>query len=709
MPESKSTTPHPRASASLSWRRKLAFSAITTTCFFLLLEASLAVFGVQRVIDVEDPFVGFDQHLPLMEIARDDSGETVVSTASNKLTWFNQQSFPRKKTAGTKRIFCLGGSTTYGRPYQDVTSYCGWLRQLLPIAEAGSRWEVINAGGISYASYRVAHLMEELLKYEPDLFIVYTAHNEFLERRTYQDMFDRPNWSRRANLALSRTRTWSLLRHAVGKGKPQASSPQETLSGEVDEILNHTVGPADYVRDDDWRRKVVRHYELNLQRMITMAEAAGAKVLLITPAANEKDCSPFKSESNVNLSEDAVGRFRSAVENAEKAWQARDLESALDQYLAAAAIDDRHALLQYRMGRLLLQMGRDQQARTAFVRAIDEDVCPLRAVKEIRQAVREVSQSRSVPLVDFEAKLRAQCLRDHQHGCLGGEYFLDHVHPTIEIHKQLALWILQAMADQGLLAASESVDERRIQLVDAKIRQQIGPHAQGVALRNLAKVLHWAGKFEEAAPRAADALELIEGDLESQFVLADSLINMGELGAGYARYEQLFAKGDFPRAYLPFGELLADRGEMQQAKYYLTLSATLDPDVRRRARAQFSLGCVHLSLKEFDFAVESLEIAKNLFPEDRVTTERLAEAKAGAGQTDEAVDLYRQTLSSDDADADIHHRIGLLMLKLKRYQQAVSEFQAALAIDPNHGEAKRNLAIAKSIVETTAGQPVAPQ
>ena len=85
----------------------------------------------------------------------------------------------------------MGGSTTYGRPYFDNVSFCGWLRAYLQAADPTRNWEVINAGGVSYASYRVAILMEELVEYDPDLFIVYSGHNEFLERRTYPQIIAR--------------------------------------------------------------------------------------------------------------------------------------------------------------------------------------------------------------------------------------------------------------------------------------------------------------------------------------------------------------------------------------------------------------------------------------------------------------------------------------------------------------------------------------
>ena len=91
----------------------------------------------------------------------------MLATAANKKDVFNVQAFSARKKANTYRIFCLGGSTTFGRPYDDRTSFAGWLRAFLAAADPSRTWEVINAGGISYASYRVAALMDELSRYEP--------------------------------------------------------------------------------------------------------------------------------------------------------------------------------------------------------------------------------------------------------------------------------------------------------------------------------------------------------------------------------------------------------------------------------------------------------------------------------------------------------------------------------------------------------------
>jgi hypothetical protein len=174
-------------------------------------------FGVVPLAERTDTSVGFSGYAPLFIKRTGPDGEQIYSTAHNKFRWFNPQTFPVQKKEGTTRIFCMGGSTTYGRPYNDLTSFCGWLRQFLPAIDPNRRWEVINAGGISYASYRVARLMKEISDYEPDLFIVYSGHNEFLESRTYSQLLKVPEFVRNLSVLASHMRLYSVFYDIVYK------------------------------------------------------------------------------------------------------------------------------------------------------------------------------------------------------------------------------------------------------------------------------------------------------------------------------------------------------------------------------------------------------------------------------------------------------------------------------------------------------------
>ena len=54
--------------------------------------------------------------------------------------------------------------------------------------DPSTTYQAVNCGGVSYASYRLAPLVKEVLAYQPDLVIVMTGENEFLEDRTYQSV-----------------------------------------------------------------------------------------------------------------------------------------------------------------------------------------------------------------------------------------------------------------------------------------------------------------------------------------------------------------------------------------------------------------------------------------------------------------------------------------------------------------------------------------
>ncbi len=691
-----------RKKTNVSLRKKILFSALTTVLFFAMLECALTLLGVAPQTNTEDPFVGFSGLLPLMEVSTNEQGEQILSTAQNKRHWFNTQSFPKAKSKGTKRIFCMGGSTTYGHPYWDSTSFPGWMREFLPVVDSSHKWEVINAGGISYASYRVASLMEELAQYEPDLFVIYSVHNEFLERRTYEKMFEASTLSLNSRALLARTRTWALTERILKRVRRMATTAPapsdskkpnvEVLQGEVDEILNHTVGPVDYHRDVDWRAKVIHHYEENLRRMVAIARRAGARIVFITPAANEKNCSPFKSEHDRNLATTDQERLLALVQEAESDAISEDAMKLQPVLEALTKMDPNYAEYHYRLGQTFFATDRYADAQLAFSRALNEDVCPLRAVDEIKKAIERVARELQIPVVDFEQRLRQVCDIEYGHSILGEEYFLDHVHPTIDVNRRLAIWIIEELQASAIVHGKRIVNmvlAEEFSTVEEKVLGQIDQEAQAFALRNLAKVLHWAGKFDEAVPRARDVLEILPKDPESRFILARCLSNMGRSGEALEEYDQLFANGvDYPRAYLPFGQLLAETGNLEQAKAYLLMAVLHEP---KNAGAYYALGLVHLRLSEFQFAVESFDESNRLYAEDAQTLFYLAQAKAGLGNHREAMALYEKVLSKGARAANIHYQYALSLLQTNQQAKAILELEKAIEIAPDWKEAQEQL------------------
>ena len=127
----------------MSISRKILFSIVATAVFLLVLEGVLVLAGVRPDRYASDPYVGFSSTSRLFV----DDGAGGLETSEAKVPLFNRQRFPADPSVAF-RIFCVGGSTTFGRPYDDATSFCGWLREFLYAADPSKNWEVINAGGI---------------------------------------------------------------------------------------------------------------------------------------------------------------------------------------------------------------------------------------------------------------------------------------------------------------------------------------------------------------------------------------------------------------------------------------------------------------------------------------------------------------------------------------------------------------------------------
>jgi tetratricopeptide (TPR) repeat protein len=486
----------PWAVRELPFWKGAILSLVAIILFFGFLEGVLALVGVRPTLLQEDPFVGFVSNVPLFVPEMNSEGRQILTTAANKQRYFNRQQFYQKKPTGTYRIFCLGGSTTYGRPYNDATSFASWLRELLPRADPRRRWEVINAGGISYASYRVARLMKELALYEPDLFIIYSGHNEFLEERSYGALRDAPGAIKSTAALLARTRTWtamSLLMKRMNISSSSKPDQRSRLTGEVDTLLQN-FGQDIYKRDDNLRDKILMHYRLSLKRMVEIAKSVNADVIFVTPASNLKDFSPFKSQHTDGLSESDRLRVEKLLANGLELMRESRWSEALEILDEALVIDPRFAELHYRRGKVLFALGQHERAKVAFRNARDEDVCPLRALSPMQERLAEVARATGTPRVDFVDLLEQRLSAEQGHRIPGEEYFLDHVHLTIEVNGMLAFWLVEAMSERGIVQPVDTWGEQAIAAVSSQIEARLGPQ-----LRALSKI-------EDASPLASQAL-----------------------------------------------------------------------------------------------------------------------------------------------------------------------------------------------------------
>lgn len=664
----------PNRTAGLPLGRKLLYSAFIVAAFFALLELALLTLGVAPALPDSDPWIGFSGHEPLFVPSPSSAGPPQLVTAEQRRSWFNHQAFLRDKPPAAYRIFCLGGSTTYGRPYDDRTSFAGFLRAFLPALDPSRPWEVINAGGISYASYRIELLTRELVQYQPDLFVIYTGHNEFLEDRTYSSLIETPEAIRRAVRWAGCSRTFSLAQRMLHG--PPAVADRPTLPAEVEAILDRSVGPSVYHRDDRWRAQVLAHFRAALEQIVAVARNAGAEVLVVVPASNLRDCSPFKSEHQDSLTNEQLREFQVQLQAADQALQTGQLAEALARLERAVQIDPRHADAQYRYGRLLIETGDLTAARQALVRARQEDVCPLRACEAIQEIVRDTAAAWKIPLIDFAALLD----RESVGGIPGADWFLDHVHPTIEGNQRLARAVAEQLVERKVVTVQPSWTPDAFQQVAQRVVDRIDPRDHAVALRNLAKVLSWAGKVEDADRLAPQAAEHLTDDAEAQRMAGFAKLRRNETVEAQRYFEAaLRLQDDDARALCGLGEVYTRLEEHEAAGNCFSRAAAADP---QHVPAHFNLGNTLRTLGQFEAAEAAYRQTLALAPDHPDAHKNLGLARFAQGDIAGTVRYFEAALALEDHLPQRHTELGFVLIDAGALQRAEAEFQAALAIDP---------------------------
>ncbi len=500
--------PEPEAQQRPASRRRLwlfRFVAVLVGLApFVAFEGVCVLFDWGRPSLHEDPFVGFRSTQPLFVLNQE---RTRYEIPKSRQWYFRPASFGAKKAANEFRIFCLGGSTVEGEPFEPATAFPKWLEISLQAADSSRQWEVVNCGGISYATYRLVPILEEVLHYEPDLIIFCEGHNEFLEYREFDHIQRRGRLVNATLDVASRFRAFTLLREGYlrlqGISSTDRVSQRPILPTEVEALLDYRGGLEEYHHDEAWHDGVISHYRFTIHRIVQLARDAGVPIVLINPVSNFSDCPPFKSEHLENLTPDELEQWESLCEAARGYLHAekRDLHKAAQLFDQACQLDPLYAGGFYNLAKCYDAAGEFEPARAAYLRAKDLDVCPLRILQPMNDAVLEIASETDTPLVDA-LKLFEQ---RSAHGIVGGDWLVDHMHPGFAGHQLLADALTEKMIEMGVVqprSGWEAVkDDRYREHFDS-----LDPFYFERGMATLKRLRGWAqGRVDRRRPRVQES------------------------------------------------------------------------------------------------------------------------------------------------------------------------------------------------------------
>lgn len=415
-----------------------------------LLEVGLRLFG----IGTPDPLAS---DLPYQRIVQPvlqpgtlADGTAVLRTADPRLP---VQFVRSEKPPGTVRIFVFGGSAVAGLGYSPNVAFAAYLRRMLTELPDHRDVELVNLGIVALSSKQVRALaMEVLANDQPDLLIVYSGNNEFLEAhaRKYRAT-DRSLW-KQIQHRLTQTNLHRLLSRKL-HGPPRLPRPRELASSDASaqrltqtEILEHvTLTPREVAEQVD-------RYEANLEAIATTAADAQVPLLLMSVGTNWRWLGPDDdAEDGSTLVPEDPAAARQTLESVEaRLRSAPDLE--------------RWELFAQR-GRLYEALGDHQRAREDFRRALSEDPHLRRALDRMNERVAAVAKRHDSLYLDTVAALQATAPA----GILGFEHFYDHVHFSPTGALAVASFVYAHLRDEGFLRLAD--DDTLQAFVDSELAQ----------------------------------------------------------------------------------------------------------------------------------------------------------------------------------------------------------------------------------------------
>ncbi len=686
------------------WLGNLCLLLISPVVFFLLIESFLWVFQVESLRKDEDPLLSFSTD-PLFE-KQIEKGHTYYKTSLNKQAFFNPQKFTEKKEKNDRRIFVLGGSTAYGRPYRDIVSFSGWLRGYLEESSTTKKWDVINASGVSYASYRIVKLVEEFLDYDSDYFIVYMGHNEFLENRTYEKVKNLPFILRWINQKISKMRLYALGFRLVKSRETNVADNDKTKSvlntsieKEVNTKLDYAIGPEQFFRNDSHRKEVVDHFKLSLTRMVNLAAKKGIPIILVKPASNLKDCSPFKSQWDFSTGQDS-SHILKTWEEAKLEEENGNKDKAMRLYQVLIKENVRYAELHYRLGKLFLKQKKYSLAKEHFLLAKEEDVCPLRILSPLQKVLNSFKGNSNVIFLDANDLLERNFQKKYKHSILGEEFFFDHVHLRIEQHQFLSkilISIIDSLENSKMDLLNQEkltealLDTNILKRVNQKIRSKINNAEKGLALHQLAKVLNWSGKYEDAVKIAHEAIKLNSTHPEAYFsfsYIATYLDRKGKVSEAITYYRKALNLDSLSTEmiqFLAYSFFRQKQFDSSQVYYEKLLPYTKD---QIKIDLSYKLGRLSIINRQWKTAVEYFISVEGVFSRKLEWIYGVGLSFLKLGKYEESKPYFERILREVPNHPWANLNMGIIFEKEEEWNQAQYMYKKVLYIDPNLKEAR---------------------
>ncbi|MDD5759230.1 MAG: tetratricopeptide repeat protein [Desulfobulbaceae bacterium] len=574
----------------------------------------------------------------------------------------NAQTFPIKKANGVTRIFVIGGSAAFAWPFTEEFGFSGYLRRVLNKFAPG-KFEVINAAGMSFGSHRVYDVLQDVIKLSPDLVIVYSGNNEYVERNVIAKRKKRNGALEWIGSRLSQTNVYRAVRLGIFRAAPSIFR-QQTGTDLTDLRADSVVSRGALGRSSQIDQEVLSNFRLNIKEIRDRLAESSTKAIFFTTPSNVVGYRPtspplrFADKTSAErwnkMQQEVIDSINSQTSVVDQGAKTQSLHHAAELLLEMTHIAPEEPWSFFTLGQVYMWLGEYDLAYPAFVHAKDLDARPIRALSSFNEAVREIVREKKddtgLKLFDLEEALSAEVLRGN-----ADWLFLDYCHFTDAGHKLVAINLLPVMQeilgtnfDLGQLSASIFGDDWG-KNKDRMIQNNV-LYASGLTY------IH-NGQFEAAEKDFKKILSTFEpeagGVYPSLVYRALSHVYQGQDKKElYKEYlgKAIKANPDNFEALISGGLLFLEEGDLLQAEEMLTKAIRLN---RYAPLAFEGLGRIELSKGRAKEAIAQFEEALRIGGDSFLLRKDLGKAHLQLGNVDKAISAWQEAMSFDSSDSEV--------------------------------------------------------
>jgi lysophospholipase L1-like esterase len=404
-----------RASSAGQRRRlsQLLLGAGVVALLFALLEGGLRLARLGD--DTRTSILAYQEvYLPALVPDELPDGTPVWRTWDPRVPF---QCVPRAKAPNALRVFTFGGSAMAGLGFSPNVTVARHLEELLARSHPDRVVEVVNLGLVAIASKQVRLLVEDAVAhYDPDLVVVYSGNNEFLEVHAEKYAAVHATTLSRVRAALSDTNLVRLLQRARSGPPGPADLPDRNFETAEEERLTQARIIEDIEVREDEVAATIAAYAANLAAMVDAARAHGVPIVLCSVAVNWE----WSGREDTRLGWLASGPGAPRTP--------QDALPAVEAELASfdGSPTERWTLL-HRRAELLAACGERGAAEVAYRAALDADPHMRRATGRHAAAVARVAAEHGAVFLDT---IEALATLGAERRLVGFEDFYDYVHFT---------------------------------------------------------------------------------------------------------------------------------------------------------------------------------------------------------------------------------------------------------------------------------------